>query len=136
MRKQNQTNALLVELLIVILFFMLGSSILIRVFGASYKLTGQADRMAQAMLEAQNTADTLYSAADIRQALEELGFTGTDSGSEGETWTRQDDGYTLQVTYAQEEMEHGVMNRMQVQAADGEEVMITLPCSRYDSIQT
>ena len=78
----------------------------------------------------------LYSAADIRQALEELGFTGADSGSEGETWTRRDDGYTLQVTYAQEEMEHGVMNRMQVQAADGEEVMITLPCSRYDSIQT
>ena len=100
------------------------------------QLTPDIILQAQAMLEAQNTADTLYSAADIRQALEELGFTGADSGSEGETWTRRDDGYTLQVTYAQEEMEHGVMNRMQVQAADGEEVMITLPCSRYDSIQT
>ena len=44
--------------------------------------------------------------------------------------------YTDLGSIAQEEMEHGVMNRMQVQAADGEEVMITLPCSRYDSIQT
>ena len=126
MRKSNQTNALLVELLIVIAFFMLGATILIRVFGASHTLTGKARLLSRVMVEAQNTADALYSAEDAEQTLKQLGF------AEGEPWTRQEEGYTLQVSVEQEPLAQGVMNRMQVQAVAGEETLITLPCSRYD----
>ena len=129
MKRNNQTNALLVELLIVILFFMLGSVILIRVFGKAYQMTSSAEASAEAMVEAQSTADILYAAFGSVEELERMGF-APESGEDG-IWRRTGDQYDLRVTIRDEERPVGVMRQMKVEALKNEEVLITLPCSRY-----
>lgn len=130
MRRNNQANALLVELLIVILFFMLGSVILIRVFGKAYEMTAEARAAGEAMAEAQSVADTLYACGGDEGRLEEMGFAREETGSDAR-WIRTGDGYDLQVFMADEPLTYGTMRRMSVEAVRGQETLLHIPCSRY-----
>ena len=70
MKSENHANALLVELLIVIFFFMLGATILVQVFERSYHQGQKAQIGIYALSEAQNAADRLYQADDVEAELE------------------------------------------------------------------
>ena len=63
-RSTNRSNALLVELLIVVMFFMLSATVLLQVFAAARNQSRQAERMIGALNTAQNVADELYAAED------------------------------------------------------------------------
>ncbi len=130
MRRHNRSNALLVELLIVILFFMLSATVLVEVFAASRQLSDKAGQLGEALTEAQNVAEQLYAAEDGKAALGEMRFL-----PEGELWMLALDGYTLKVIPSIEETGAGQLMNYAVQAVSGEETLFTLPVSRYMEAQ-
>ena len=62
MNTGKRSNVLLVELLIVILFFMIGSVILMQVFEKTYNQSQKAKAETTALAEGQSMADRLYQA--------------------------------------------------------------------------
>ena len=75
MREGHRANALLVELLLVILFFMLGATTLVELFAGAKHKSLQARATNLGIMEAENVADDLYGAEDPDAVLQELGFT-------------------------------------------------------------
>ena len=126
MKNGSRANALLMELLIVILFFMFAAMTLVQIFGMSQSRSRQAMAANDAMLEAQNMAETLYDAEDTESVLTEMGFTRN-----GEAWTLENGEYTLVVTEMLEETKAGVLRRTRVDAVYGEKTVISLPATRY-----
>ena len=75
MKKANRSNALLVELLIVVIFFMLAATVLLQVFTASRNQGRIAGAINDSLVEAQNVADRLYAAeGDEAGLLQAMGF--------------------------------------------------------------
>ena len=64
MKEGSRANALLVELLLVIFFFMLGVTVLVELFAGAKHKTLQARAMNTAVMEAENIADDIYGADD------------------------------------------------------------------------
>jgi len=80
MKRANRTNALVVELMMAVLFFMLASTVLAQVFGHARVVSNRAEVLTRALAAAQNTADRLYAAGDPEQTLSEEGFTQSEEG--------------------------------------------------------
>ena len=132
MKRENKTNALLVELLIVILFFMLGAAILIQVFHKSHQLEKNAQASAQALVDAQNVAETLYAMNGDTEYLQEEGFVYS---AEGDVWLKPAEGYQLRVTMVDTALVKGSILEMRVEAVVDDEVLLSLPCSKYGVTQ-
>ncbi|MBR2259201.1 MAG: hypothetical protein IJ899_18110 [Blautia sp.] len=128
MKSENHANALLVELLIVIFFFMLGATILVQVFERSYHQGQKAQIGIYALSEAQNAADRLYQADDVEAELESMGF--AKAGDE-ESWRLEKEGYVLEITCETIQKEAGILRQARVRALMGEEELLCLPCTRY-----
>ena len=127
MRKRSQGNALLVELPIVVLFFMLASTVLLRVFAAAHEQGEKAQRYNDALTAAQNAADRLYAADDPEEALREMGF-----AAENEIWKLMQGTYTLEAEVAREPLQAGTLRRQEVRAVTEDGRLVSLPCSRYE----
>ena len=126
MKEGSRANALLVELLLVVFFFMISAAILVQVF-ADARLKSRTARATNAsMLEAENIADELYAAKDPDVVLADYGFAAEDGG-----WVLQKDGYLLKVTLREEETEAGTLRTYDVSGIEGENILMTLPSSRY-----
>ena len=126
MREGHRANALLVELLLVILFFMLGATTLVELFADARHKSLQARATNMAIMEAENIADDLYGAEDPDKVLAELGFT-----QENETWTLEKDEYTLTVTGEEEAAEAGVLRKYTISATGDGKDLFSLPSTRY-----
>ena len=126
MKSGNRSNALLVELLIVVMFFMLSSTVLLQVFSTARSQSALSSRMIQALNAAQSVADRLYGAADAESMLEEMG------GSQEEgLWRLPCDGYDLIVSISRELQPFGELQRYRVQAVSDGETLVDLPAARY-----
>ena len=126
MKEGSRANALLVELLLVIFFFMIGATTLVQLFADAKHKSIQAKEINQSMMVAQNVAEELYGSDDPEATLKALGFT------EGETgWTWTNDGYTLTVTREDKETEAGVLLTFNVNASGDGKDFYTLPSTRY-----
>ena len=126
MKSHNRSNALLVELLIVILFFMLSATILLKVFATSRIQSDKAGLTGEALSYAQNVAERIYAADDAEDALTKMAFE-----SNGDTWTLDTGKFTVRVTASVENTQAGEMLNWTVQALLGDEVLFSLPVSRY-----
>ena len=126
MKEGSRANALLVELLLVIFFFMISAAILVQVYADAKLKSKTAHATNFSMLEAQNVAEDLYSAEDPDAVLAEYGFT-----ADGEGWTVEKDGYQLQVTLKEEETEAGILRTYSISGLEGDKTLITLPSTRY-----
>lgn len=126
MREGHRANALLVELLLVILFFMLGATTLVELFADARHKSLQARATNMAIMEAENLADDLYGAEDPDKVLAELGFT-----QENETWTLEKDEYTLTVTGEEEAAEAGILRKYTISAIGDGKDLFSLPSTRY-----
>ena len=127
MKTRNRSNALLLELLIVILVFMLASTLVMRIFAKAHALENQSRLTASVLAEAQGHADRLYAAADPEQALRKMGYVQRESD-----WVYQGDNYTTAVTLS--DGGHG-LTRQELTVRDGAgEVLLTLPCSRWREV--
>lgn len=126
MKEGSRANALLVELLLVIFFFMISAAILVQVFADARLKSRTAHATNASMLEAENIADELYAAKDPDAVLADYGFAAEDGG-----WVLQKDGYLLKVTLREEETEAGTLRTYDVSGIEGENILMTLPSSRY-----
>ena len=126
MKEGGRANALLVELLLVIFFFMISAAILAQVFADAKLKSRTAAATNSAMLEGQNIAEDLYGADDPEAGLKEYGFT-----SEGDVWILEQKGYTLKVTPKIEETDSGTLRTYEVAGIEGEKTLITLPSTRF-----
>ena len=141
MGNRNRSNVLLVEILIVVLFFMLSATVLVQVFSTARSLTLRAGVENRALAEAQNVAEALCAADDPDALLDEMDF----SLSHG-VWTRDGGEYGLYVTMSVEPAGAGELWRAEVwayrlsrDAEDGRpasETLFSLPCARYKEAQT
>lgn len=130
MRSGNRSNALLVELLIVVMFFMLSATVLLQVFLTARSQSVRAGVISQALNEAQSVADRLYTAGDPAErtdALKEMGFDFDAAG--GSILERED--YKLTVYSNTEDREGGLMHLHTVSAYQEDELLFTLPVARY-----
>lgn len=127
MNRNHRGNALLVELLIVVLFFMLAATVLLQLFATARTQSARAGALTEATGWAQNIADTLYTAPAAEEKLAEMGFT-----PDGERWVLAEDPLTASVALSRETTGAGVLNRYSVSILSGEDVLITLPGARYE----
>ena len=126
MREGHRANALLVELLLVILFFMLGSTTLVEIFADAKHKSLQARAMNAAVMEAENISDDLYGADDPEKVLADLGFT-----KENDSWILTQKEYTLTVTQKDEETENGVLRKFTIDGKGDGKDLFSLPSTRY-----
>ena len=126
MKEGSRANALLVELLLVIFFFMISAAILVQVYADAKLKSRTAHATNYSMLEAQNIADDLYATDSPDTVLKNFGFTEKDG-----TWTLEKEGYTLKVTYREEETEAGILRTYNVSGMEGDKTLLTLPSTRY-----
>ena len=135
MKEGSRANALLVELLLVIVFFMISAAILVQVSADAKLKSRTANAYNETMLEAQNIAEDLYAAKDPDAVLNGYGFTAQDG-----SWVLDKDGYSLKITVREEETDAGLLRTYDVSGiekthdssgAEKETVLLTLPSTRY-----
>ena len=129
MRSRPKSSALLMELLIVILFFMIASMILIRVFAAARLQSEKAEMITDSLSEAQNVADRLYVSEEPEILLESLGFSSQDG-----VWVRDSGKYRMEALIAEERDETGIFRRQEVRVISEDEMLFSLPCSRRQEV--
>ena len=122
----KRQSALLVEIIIAVLFFALSATVILDVFATAYAQSTYAAACNAAMEEAQNCEEHIYASASPEQTLIEDGFVAN-----GDTWTREGEGYTLYVELGQEETGAGMLRTAEIRAMRGERELLTLPCARY-----
>ena len=126
MKEGGRANALLVELLLVIFFFMISAAILAQVFADAKLKSRTAQATNSAMLEGQNIAEDLYGADDPEAVLNEYGFAEKDG-----VWVLEKKGYILQVTPKDEQTGTGMLRTYEVAGIEGDKTLITLPSTRF-----
>ena len=126
MKEGSRANALLVELLLVIFFFMISAAVLVQVFADAKLKSRTAHATNATMLEAQNIAEDLYASEDPDAVLTGYGFT-----AEGDAWILQKEGYLLKVTLREEETASGTLKTYDVAGIEGEKTLLTLPSTRF-----
>ncbi len=126
MKSGNRSNALLVELLIVVACFMWASTVPLRFFSTARSQSALSGRLTQALNAAQNLTDRLYAAPDAESALKEMGC----SQEEG-LWRLPGEEFDLTVAVTREEKPFGELERYRVQAVSNGETLVDLPAARY-----
>lgn len=126
MKQNGRVNALLAELLIVVLFFMLASTTLMEIFGAAKQASNRAGARSEAVMLAQNMAEALYAAVDVPAELAALGFS-----QQGEGWQLDCGTYMLKASYAETAASAGTLRETEISAEYEGEVLFTLPAARY-----
>ena len=139
MRNRNRSNVLLVEILVAVLFFMLSATVLVKVFVTARHMTVRAGVESEAVVEAQNVAETLYTAADIDATLADMGF----SSSHG-AWSKDCGDYSLYVLGGYRDAGAGALWTGEVSAfyklrnpdnaRQEDEQMFSLACTRYEEV--
>ncbi len=126
MKSGNRSNALLVELLIVVMFFMLSSTVLLQVFATARNQSGKSGMLTRAVNEAQSMADRLYAADDAKSLLTEIGCTLEDG-----QWRLPGNDFDLTIAVDSEQYPCGELLRYRVQAVRDGETLVDLPAARY-----
>jgi len=127
MKTHNRSNALLMELLIVIGVFMLATALLMQLFGKVSSLDRQSRLLTGVLAEAQNQADRLYAAEEPEEELRRMGFEKVN----GE-WVYAGEGYTS--TAVLTPGEDGWTGQKITVCADSGETLLELPCSRWREV--
>ena len=126
MKSGNRSNALLVELLIVVMFFMLSSTVLLQVFATARSQSALSGKLTEAVNEAQSMADRLYASEDAESLLTEMGCAQEDG-----LWRLPGEDFDLTVTLDLERRPCGELLRYRVQAVSEGKTLVDLPAARY-----
>ena len=126
MKSRSRSNTLLIELLLVIFFFMCSAGILVQIFANAKLKSKMAHVINASMLDAENIAEDLYGSDDPDAVLTDYGFTAQDG-----SWELQKEGYLLKVALKNEETESGTIRSYEITGVQGEQTLITLPSTRY-----
>lgn len=118
---------LLIELVIVILFFSLSQVVLVQVFAESQRKTVNNGKLNQALLQMQSIAERLCNEPKPDTVLLEMGFWGQD-GSYAYT---SEQGVDLYANIKRLSAPTGEFVSIDLCAKQGEEDLFTLPTMRY-----
>ena len=135
MKEGSRANALLVELLLVIFFFMICSAILVQVFADARHKSIQAKAASESLAEGQNCAEALYALGEDENPedwlLREYGQEGFRTIEDGK-WALEREDYTLYITVAEpEKTECGELRTFYISAEGDGKDLYTLPSTRY-----
>lgn len=126
MRDSHRANTLLVELLIVILFFMLAATTIVELYATARQKSRTATTRTNAIMVAQNMADELYLTDDPEAVLKNYELTVGEAG-----WTGERDGYQISVTSEDVAKTGGTLRKMEISVIADEKVLFALPCDKY-----
>jgi hypothetical protein len=126
MKERSRANTLLIELLLVIFFFMCSAGILVQVFANAKLKSREAHVINASMLDAENIAEELYHADNPDAVLESYGFTAEESG-----WELRKDDYLIRVAVRTEESDSGTLRTCEVSGVQGDKTLVKLPSTRY-----
>ncbi len=130
MKRGSRINSLLTELLIVIFFFALASTVLVKVYAGSRSISNRAEARNDALLEAQNLAEQIYAAGDIDVLFDSL----SDYRHTEEGWERTLPGARIVAVFPEAETgAGGVLRKALVCVYLGASGSpdFSLDCSRY-----
>jgi hypothetical protein len=126
--RQNRT--LLMELVVVVLFFALSQAVILQVFAKAEQINRNAQIQNHALIQAENVAETLAVSDDAQQALLSLGF-----ARDGDVYTLTDtEGYRLQATVSRLSQPAGEWVTVDLKAYRQELELFTLPAVRYQGV--
>ena len=132
-RSFGRGNALLVELLIVVAFFMLAASFLMQMFAAARTQGEDAGLINEVLVSAQNTAEILYAAEDPEMALAEMGFV-SDPDAAG-MWRSGSEDLVTEVQMQEEATDAGRLVTQTVRVLRDGEQLIELPVAKYEEVR-
>lgn len=122
MKKSSGLNALLIELVIVLFFFILSFSVLAQVYAGAFVTEKKAAAQSRALYAAQNISARLQTG----QSPEDAGAVETEGG-----WQVAEEGFSLFISQGREVAGEGVMEHYVVSARQGETEMFSLPVDVY-----
>ena len=131
MKEGGRANALLMELLLVIFFFMIGSAILVQIFADARHKSIQARAASESLAEGQNCAEAIYALDDSDDPEEWLINYGFKPDGDNQ-WLLEREDYNLRIQVEEpEQTASGVIRTLNITAeGDGVE-LYTLPSTRY-----
>lgn len=125
MKNEKSSNALLIELVIVLFFFILSFAVLSQVFAGAYVTESRAETTSRALHDARNVNALMQTGSwDL---LEEEAFR-----EENGVYVAERDGYTLHMEMENESTSCGLLNRWTIEARWKGEVLFSLPGARYE----
>lgn len=127
MKSFRKGHAIIVELIIVILFFSLSSVIIMRLFSAAHQLSEQSTASTKLLLAAQSWADQLMAEDDFTVFLAENGWSGDEDG-----FALEVDGGTLKATgFYEEQGLNGSLSSYEIAAFVNQREVFAFPVARY-----
>lgn len=126
--KHYRGNMLLIELVIVLLFFSLSQVVVVQVFAAAQKKAVDSRITHAALTMAQDVAERLSCVDEPEGLLNELGFAECD-----EAYVLTDGGgFELCAQVARTGQSAGVLKTVTLTATRGGEVLFAFPCATYE----
>lgn len=127
MKGNGRGNLLLTELVIVILFFALSATVIVRLFMAAYAVSSRSEYTSTAVMETGNWAERLYAADDMEKLLLDEGFVFEDNSYCFET----ESGLELSIELASTDNAGGETRSASISASKNGEVYSQIECRRY-----
>lgn len=128
MRGKGNSNPLLMEIMIAVLFLALCSTAIMEVFGFVKGLNEKAQLRSNAAAHVQDIGEQLYACDDAEEFLASQGFV-----LNGDHWQKECDDYMICVSVSEEATAAGMLVNAQIDAVLDEEVVAGIPCVRYHS---
>ena len=125
--KKYQGNILLIELLIVILFFSLSQVIMVRVFASAHEKSHESVQLRHALMACQDVSEQLSVSEEPSALLLSQDF----SGGDGSYFRCDEHGFDLYVYCQREETPAGTLLSSTVTARKDDTEILSLPVSLY-----
>lgn len=127
MKGKARGNLLLTELVIVILFFALSATVIIRLFISAYAVSDKSEYISAAVMETGNWAERLRAVDDMEALLLAEGFILV----EGEYVATAESGLDLAIKLEVQPADGGSMNIANIRAKRGAEIVCDIECRKY-----
>lgn len=125
--KNYKGNTLLIELIIVLLFFALSQTVVVSMFAAAHDKAERSSLLSSALVYSEGVAERLSIEENPDAALLEMGFAGED----GTYVYANSDGFDVTVTINREEKPAGEMLCITVASSVNGEELVSLPVQQY-----
>ena len=132
----NNSNALLVEIMIAVLFFSLCCTVLLRTFVSAHTQSELCGIRNEAMIEARDVAEQLNASQEPQELLASLSFENN-----GTEWSRsfETERFNLTVTLSEENTTVGSMIRAEITAwsllTNQTDALFSLQAVHYDPLE-
>ena len=124
MKNHSHSNALLVELLIVVLFFMLASTVLLQLFTTARTQSQRAEDLSEATLLAQNLAESCQAGDSL------AGFPVSSDGR----ISFPGSSLTASVESTSQPTDAGILTYTTIAIYAGDDLIYTLPSAHYEEV--